>query len=77
MGQIIARLYDGKYHYGATAQPAPHLGPLISITATGTGTLPPAPTNPATTVEHEQWIKSLERNGFVVEVEAIDEPKAN
>lgn len=56
MGRIIARLNyaDGKYHYGTSTTPAPHLGPLFAITATGNGILPAGPTNPATKGEHDQ-----------------------
>ena len=76
MGQIIARLQhdDGKYHYGASTTPAPQLGPLFGITATGNGTLAKAPPNPATEAEHKSWLVSHKENGFDVNVIQIEEP---
>lgn len=76
MASIVARLKneDGKYHYGASAIPAPHLGPLFAITATGDGALPEGPPSPATAVEHENWLATLKANGFAVSVVPIDEP---
>ena len=76
MAKIIARLMhaDGKYHYGLSTTAAPQLGPLFVINTEGSGVLPPAPNNPATPVQHEQWLQSLRANGFAVEIVPIEEP---
>jgi len=76
MASIIARLehVDGKYHYGLSTTPAPHLGPLYQITVSGIGDLPVGPRRPQTPEEHKQWIQTLESRGFDVIVVPIEEP---
>ena len=73
---IIARKMnsDGKYHFGATTVPAPHLGQLYQITAEGDGELPDVAPNPATVEEYELWLDSLRSRGFDVSITPINEP---
>jgi len=75
MGRLIARFHDddGLYHYGMSTAPAPHLGTLFSIAATGCDSLPEAPNNPATKDQHEAWLASLRHKGCTVVVTPISE----
>ena len=75
MGTVMARLMqeDGKYHYGVWTLPAPHLGRLFGISATGDAELPTFPPNPATEAEYQQWLAELKRRGLCVNVVTLDE----
>lgn len=79
MGQVIARLMkeDGKYHYGTSTNPAPELGKLFAISAVGGEELPEFPHNPASPIEHTEWLDSLEARGWTVAVTEIEESSSN
>lgn len=79
MGRVIARLHhdDGMYRYGMSTTPAPHLGPLFSITATGGDRLPEAPCDAATEEQHEAWLSSLRASGYTVTVTPLEESNIN